>query len=74
MQSNTKETEARELPLLLGLRRLADECGVSYRQAQTWAAAGQFPIVKLGHRTVRVHRSDFLAFVESRRKGKAVNA
>lgn len=50
--------------LLLTTKEVAAALGVSRMTVMRWIRAGVLPSVKLGHRTVRVHRDEVHALAE----------
>jgi excisionase family DNA binding protein len=55
-----------DLEPLHPIREACRILGVRERTARGWAAAGYFPVVRLGRRTLRVRLSDLKAFIDSR--------
>lgn len=51
----------------LTMQYVADHLFVSKRQVRRWIATGKLRAAKLGHRTVRISRESFAAFLAARR-------
>ena len=63
-----------ELDLLLTVDQVAKLLKVAPGTVYRFLSQGRLPRVKLGSRSVRIHRDDLLAFIEERKtKGQVTN-
>ena len=68
MTTNSTSTAQSQLqPLTYG--QAADRCGVTIRTLQRAAFAGELPVIRYGHRTVRIDPIDLSAWMASKKSG-----
>jgi len=54
------------LKALMTYDDIAEQLGVSRATVANWGRLGLFPVMRLGHRTVRVKAEDFREFLKTR--------
>jgi excisionase family DNA binding protein len=64
---STSTAQSQSQPLTYG--QAADRCCVTIRTLQRAAFAGELPVIRYGHRTVRIDPVDLSAWMNSKKSG-----